>query len=114
MISGIAVWQQRKKILRERIQIPRGKKSAQPVQNVKIRAVAVPQPQAWHAAVLAHAAHNQQIRKFVRKRQQARNGITGKIDERLIDNYKLHIPRAVKKFPRLSSGNDTPPRFTRL
>ena len=92
---------QRQEILRERVQIPGGNEAAQAVEDVKIRAVAISQAQTRHAAVLAHAAHDQEIRKLVGKRQKAGNGISREIDERLVDDHQLQIPRPLQKFHHL-------------
>ena len=101
MIGGVGGRQKRQEILRERVQIPGGNEAAQTVENEKIRAVAISQAQARHAAVLAHAAHDQEIRKLVGKRKKTGNGVAGEIDERLVDDHQLQIPRPLQKFHHL-------------
>src|SRR6267143_1414643 len=86
VIYGVSGRQQGQKILRQRIHIPGGNELPHAIQNKKISAVAVSKAQARHAAMLAHAPHQQQIGELVSNLQQARDGVTGEVDNDLMDN----------------------------
>src|SRR6185437_13248355 len=111
VISRVSGRQKRQEILRKGIQIPSGNEAAQTVEYKKIRAVAISQPEAGHATVLAHASHDQEIREPVGKRKKTGNRVTGEIDERFIDDDQLQIPRLLQKFHHLFERDELASRI---
>ena len=105
MILGVGGRQERKEILRQGVEVPRGEKAAQSIQQIEIAGVAVSQAQSRHAAMLAHAAHDQEIGEAVGDRKKAGHRIAGKVDEGLVDDDQLEVGRLVQEVDHLFERN---------